>query len=439
MQGAWCVILCAALLPVAGELHAQPDDDSLWRRDALTGGWGGARRELATRGYHVEANYVGDVFANVSGGIKRDTEYLDNIELKLVMDLRAVVGWPDARFLIYGLRNNGGSVSANVGDAQGIDNIETVSTFKLFEVWLQQNLLRNRVSLLAGLYDVNSEFDVIQSAGLFINSSHGMGAEFAGSGLSGPSTFPFTAPALRLKVLPNRSVYGQLLVADGVPGDPTDTDGNEISLSREQGALLVGEIGWYRLDDRAATGAALVPTRAQRKHIGREVTANYTLKLAAGVWTYTSNFEVVRPNSGPLSPTLERDRGAYVLADWRVYHETKDRDQGVSIFGRYGRASDLASRFDAYVGAGLTYRGPIPHRDTDQVGLAIGIAHNSRYFQSITSTALEARESIVELTYRLAIAPWLGAQPDFQYVINPGTDPAIGNAVVLGLRIEVNL
>jgi len=69
--------------------------------------------------------------ANVGGGRNRGTEYLDNIELKLLMDMKELAGLPGNRILIYGLSNNGGSISNDTSDIQGISNIEAMSSFRL--------------------------------------------------------------------------------------------------------------------------------------------------------------------------------------------------------------------------------------------------------------------------------------------------------------------
>ncbi|MGH8672192.1 MAG: carbohydrate porin [Burkholderiales bacterium] len=46
-------------------------------------------------------------------------------------------------------------------------------------------------------------------------------------------------------------------------------------------------------------------------------------------------------------------------------------------------------------------------------------------------------ETAWELTYRAQGKPWLAVQPTLQYVHNPGTDPALDDAVVLGGRFEI--
>jgi porin len=54
-----------------------------------------------------------------------------------------------------------------------------------------------------------------------------------------------------------------------------------------------------------------------------------------------------------------------------------------------------------------------------------------------TGNPVKRRETVFELTYRTRLAPWLALQPDAQYIIDPGTDPALGNALAVGLRFEI--
>ena len=84
-------------------------------------------------------------------------------------------------------------------------------------------------SLLLGLYDLNSEFDVIETAGLFLNSSFGIGAEYGSSGRNGPSIFPATSFGARLSGQPVQSLFIRGAVLDGVPGDPPPPEGVDAS------------------------------------------------------------------------------------------------------------------------------------------------------------------------------------------------------------------
>ena len=59
------------------------------------------------------------------------------------------------------------------GDAQGVTNIEAEQALRLYEFWYEHRLA-DGLSLKTGLYDLNSEFDAVDSAALFLNSSHGI-------------------------------------------------------------------------------------------------------------------------------------------------------------------------------------------------------------------------------------------------------------------------
>jgi len=42
-----------------------------------------------------------------------------------------------------------------------------------------------------------------------------------------------------------------------------------------------------------------------------------------------------------------------------------------------------------------------------------------------------------ELTYAAQITPALALQPDLQYIIHPGGDSSLGDALAIGLRISL--
>ena len=80
-----CSIALLLAVPLLGAAHAQtPQSESpaagteppdFWHRDTLTGDWGGLRTALVEQGVAFTASYVGEVWANVQGGIKRGATY----------------------------------------------------------------------------------------------------------------------------------------------------------------------------------------------------------------------------------------------------------------------------------------------------------------------------------------------------------------------------
>ena len=87
----------------------------------------------------LEVTYTGELMANVAGGLKRRARYLDNLDIVLEADLEATLGWRGAEAHVYGLYNNGASISNAVGDVHAVSNIETgTRAFRLYEAWINR-------------------------------------------------------------------------------------------------------------------------------------------------------------------------------------------------------------------------------------------------------------------------------------------------------------
>jgi porin len=144
---------------------------------------------------------------------------------------------------------------------------------------VQRSFSRLGFSFLAGLCDLNSEFDVLQSAGVFLNSSEAIDPTFAFSGPNGPSIFPNTTLGLRIKWQPTPSIYLQTVVLNGLAGDPDDPSGTHVILGRGNGVLWTTEAGYLF---RPAPTA--VPGSPHRARLERFAVLNYEAKVAAGAW-----------------------------------------------------------------------------------------------------------------------------------------------------------
>ena len=188
----------------------------------------------------LEIAYTADVWQAAAGGIRGGSVYLDNLDILVEADLDRLLGWEGATAFAYGLYNNGRSLSALSGDAQTASNIETdVRAARLYEAWLEQQLSAN-TSLRVGLYDLNAEFDVLETSALFAGSAHG--TDIGQTGENGPSIFPVTSLAARLAWDAPGGLNARAAVLDGVPGDPARPRRTTIRLGEGDGALLIGEV-----------------------------------------------------------------------------------------------------------------------------------------------------------------------------------------------------
>ena len=349
----------------------------------------------------LRLTYTGEVIGNASGGLRRGTRYLDNLDVVLEADMESLIGWKGAQVHLYGLYNNGKSLSDLVGDTQAVSNIETgTRAFRLYEAWVSQKF-GDSVSLKAGLYDLNSEFDALYAAGLFVSSANGIGTDFAQSGRNGPSIFPSTSLAARIQIELTEGWAVRAAVLDGVPGDPDNPRRTSIKLGESDGALLVGEV---------------------QMPIGDG-------KVLLGHWQYTSGFD---RNDG--AGTAKGNKGSYIRGEFPL---SRRDGKNVDAFFRLGVARGRFNMFDTFAGAGVKIGGWVPGRNADEFGIAIQAAFSSDSFRAAEGAS--AAEVAIEITYRAQLTPWLSVQPNVHYVRRPSANPSIANALILGLRAEVAL
>ncbi len=360
-----------------------------------------ATQDGSDKPWNFEVVYTAELMGNVAGGVERGTRYLDNIDIVFDGDLDRMVGWTGAQLWLYGLYNNGNSISDLVGDAQAVSNIETgTRAIRLYEAWIDQKF-GNVASLRVGLYDLNSEFDALDASGLFVSSPHGIGTDFAQSGQNGPSIFPSTSLAARVAFAPAEGWTVRAAIFDGVPGDPARPGRTAVKLGKGDGALMVGEV------EAPLAGG----------------------KLLLGHWRYTAAFDRV---DGAGAET--GNAGSYIRAQLPL---ARGEDGTLDAFMRAGVASSRFNMFDRFLSGGLNFSGWLKGREDDAFGLAIAAAFTAEPYRAATGAA--AAEVAIELTYRAQVTPWLAIQPNAHYVRRPSADPGVADAIVLGVRTEWSL
>ena len=424
----------------------------------MTGGWGGLRESLADRWINLEMNYTGDVFSVVSGGLRRTSRYLGEGDVILKIQKPDPKGadksndppkswageWTGFRFLLHGIGVHGGDPSSDAGDLQGVDNLAAFNTWTLSEAYVEKDdFFNNSLSLLAGLYDLNSDFYALDSSVVFINSSHGIGFDFAQSGKNGPSIAPTTSLGLRIKVQPEPYFYAQGVVLDGVPGNPHNPHGTHIIFGKGDGVLMAAEFG-YLMGVRPTP--LLFRTRQRRLRTLSETGAGsrHEGKIGIGIWHYTAKFDDLNRVHLNGDPVKRRgSQGVYGLFERKITGEGALEKPGLSVFARIGVADPRVNRVLLFTGGGLYYKGVFT--EEDELGFAVAAVHNGSQYRRAQANAgnrVDRAEVNFETTYLTPITKkiqWLKVQPDIQYVINPNTQPKTKNALVIGLRFLVAL
>lgn len=365
--------------------------------------------EPAPAAWSWQSVYTVDVVGPIAGARSRGGRALDDLDLTADADLQALVGWAGGRAHAYVLNNAGAQPNALAGTLQGVDNIEVPRPrLRLYELWLEQAFAGGAGSVRAGLYDLNSEFYATESSDLFLAPAFGIGTELAATGSAGPSIFPSTAPALRVRVA-GTAAYAQAAVlsaAAGVPGDP----GGVRPL--DAGALVVAE------------GGVTAPVR-----------------LALGIWRYTDRQPSARevgPDGEPVGRTAQ---GVYGLLEAELWASaTGERDaQG---FLRVGASDGETTAFAGGWQAGVTLRRPFGSRPDSALGLGVSQARLSDGARAnLRDAGVDAAqaETQMELTYSDSLSSRLSLQPDLQVVFDAGGDRAADPVWIAGLRLTLRL
>lgn len=385
--------LTAAALLVAGTAQAGEIFE-----EHLSGDWGGARTAWLERGVSVEAFNTSDGFRGIRGGLSDGSAVSNEFELITTADLAALFGWAGATLYFHAAGSGGQEPADLSGSVHEPSDLVDDDPLKVLELWFEQSLLQQRLSVLAGLFEVDSEFDVRDTADVFLNSGFGFGLELPDMEANGPSISSLSGLGLRARVqiAPQFGLSGAVI--EGVSGDLDDGDGR----------FWIGEADW--------------------QPYGFEF-----LRLGLGGWRYAGDFERI-DGSGTTSSTS----GAYAFVEGVLFNEAGTDDQGLSGFVRIGRGDQRVNRFGGHQAAGLVYAGLIPGRDEDLFGLGVSsVVNGDDFIDRLRQDGerAERRETVIELTYYYKLLPGLSVQPAIQYTLNPGTDPDIDHHLGVGLRV----
>jgi len=361
-----------------------------------------AKAEPDRQALTFTASATAEVWRNVQGGLSNGSVALLMADATLGLD-GAALGHEGFSGELSLVATNGQSLSAQIGDLQTASNIENDGALHLYQAWLRQGLGQD-ASIKAGILDLNADFDTNDTASLFINSAHGVGPEISGSGLAGGPVWPLGTAAILAQARPRPDLNLQIGVYNGIPRDLDHAHAfAALGHNRSDGIMAIGQADWTLVKDT---------------------------RLAIGVWHNSAKLTASDPRR---SETVSGQTGAYAILEGAV--PGLDRTRG---WLRLGLVEPKASNLSQYFGAGLVRQGAFSGRPDDLLGLAIAHARLSSGLHQ-TDERLGLAETALELTYAIPLSDRLAIQPDLQYIIHPGGDRTLDDALVIGVRMAVQL
>lgn len=415
----------------------------------LLGDWGGERQKLHDAGVDFQLQEQSEIWADLTGGSKQGATYDGLTVASVRLDLDKLVGWSKAAFYISGEQIHGRGPSANLaGNLQLVSSLEATRDTKLYDLWLEQGLAGDRLSLRAGQEGANDEFMISQYASLFENSSFGFPALTALDLPSGGPNYPLATPFARVKVKASNqlTLLGAVYNGDPAPPGPGDPQ------LRDAGGTA------FRLDDHTFWVTEAEYSVGQGKG---ELPGIYKF----GAWYSTSPFAdrrfdtagvpLASPASNGIPGTHSPGYGVYGIADQMIWRPADVKDsndtRGLAVFGEIMAAPGSFNLCDLSIYGGLNWKGMIPARDDDVAGLAVSYVGLSAaaqgYGNDLVAYTGRGRpfagdETVIEATYSYKLTGWLTVQPDAQYVLHPNAGMPVNgrvlkDAFVIGSRATV--
>jgi porin len=352
-------------------------------------------------------SWIVDTSTVASGGIDDRTTTRNLWAANVELDLQKLVGLDGGRVFVEYQSHAGRDTTADVGAFQEITNIDAERSIHAFaRVWFEQRLFDDALRVKVGKIDANNDFATVHYGGEFLLSSASLSPTILGL-----PTYPETAFGFDVFVEPCDALYLGIGLYDGsaLEGNNTGSTGPSSFFHDSNERFLIGEAGL-----KWGHGAG-----------------SFAGRFAVGAWHQGGDFD--RFDGGIEDGT----DGLYAVLDQRLWARNPgdvDDERGVGCFLQFGTADDEVSDIDLHLGSGVAWRGPVDSRPDDVVGFGA-----SRVQFSDRSPAYdESTETIFELFYHYQVTPWFTLKPDVEYVIDPGGDSSIDDALVLTLRARID-
>jgi porin len=420
-----------------------------WQQDGITGDWFGARTTLADYGVEVFGGYTVEVWGNTTGGLERGAVYTGLLDFGVSVDLEKAIGWTGASVSTKWLWLSGQDASEDlVGNLLTISNIAGFNTLRMLELWFQQNLLEDKISLRVGQIAADSEFVISDYAGLFLNATFGW-PPFAYLNLpEGGPGYPMGTLGTRLALNPLDWFTFQAAAFQGnVFAQNVNRHGFRWRLDAGTGYTFLNEaqFRWNHRDDETGLAGQFKAGAWMQTGSSADALADTTASGNYGFYAILDQMFFREPDGEVPAPVGQSKDGKTVVdgkadKDFKAPVTYEKSEQGLGGFGRIAFAESDRNFVNFYFDVGLTYRGLIPGRDDDTLGVAFAYAQLSNGArQSLRDEGSRpiGAEMVLEVTYQAQITKWLIIQPDLQYILNPGATSDSANALVVGARAAV--
>ena len=378
---------------------------SEWSR--LTGDWWGGRAWLCDHGLTIDSSLTWDWSSVWTGGLRRVASDRILFDVNATLDLETAFGWKGASVYADAYFTDVSGGSRDVGDWQGISNIDTEENrSELAELWFQQYMLEKHLRLKIGQIDASYEFAFTETGRDFLHNSPAYSPT-----IQNLPVYPDPAFGVVLYAYPSEHWYAGAGVFDGALHDGHST-GNRwpdtaFSDSDSDSYFFIAETG-FTWDGSGTWGKG---------------------RAAVGGHYHTGEYE--RFDGG------EKDGSAglcFVIEQqvWRK-GDGDDDEQGLYLFGQIAFGQDSVNDVGMHLAGGCVLRGIGETRPDDSTGIYASFVDLS----DAPGSPYVDNETAVEVYYQFWLTESITLTPDFQVIFTPSGDPSIDTAIVGAIRVSI--
>jgi porin len=386
--------------------------------ETLTKDWAGLRTELRRLGITPTASHTIQLMGNPGGGESRGFTYAGTLQASILWDLEKLLRLAGLSFNIGAAWSTGKNLSADyIGNTFTVQSAYTApgngtNNLTLGQMYLQQRLLNNSLVFAGGRLSPTNTFATMPVLTNYLNV--GINPVPDALGINDP-TFTAYPPGVEWGAQTIYNITPAFQLAAGVFNTNQSSalggkGGLNFALQQgNRGVLSVFQLSYFL---NHAPGDAGMPGQ-----------------YSFGGFYDSNKFTDLRNANSTKSGIYS----IYGMFQQMVYREGGPGNQkGLTIWGETALApKSTVSTLPYFVGAGLSYQGAIPRRDSDIASAAIIYGTFSRYIPQTTA------ETVIEMNYQITLNGWLSITPDLQYIVRPSGSSAIKNAVVLGTQLAI--
>ena len=417
-----------------------------WQSKTATGDWFGARTTLEDCGIDFSTRWSAVYAGVVAGGLQQRSSFVEQLRFELDLDFAKLTGWEALEGLSFTARvrwRDGSLINQFAGASNAFSPVSFrgghgwrimpfYPTYTTPELFGKKEFL----TLSGGWQNPYELFAQQPGSKLFRNSVITSGKGISANDVTWSSSY--AAWGGYLKVKPDDSYYAMAGLYMAIP-NATDRDNHGLYFKGSpgnNGLFFVGETG-------------VTPTLGPGKLPGKYAFGGYYW----GLENTSFNGEIYQGRFGfywqadqmlwrePSPATAEEKDAGVKSSKLPLAAKPKLSDQGLYWFSFFNFGPSYNSLRPFYFHTGLIYKGLIPNRDQDQLGVAFAFANYSHFNQLVQKAnddPVQTFEAVLDWEYRIQVNKWAIVQPFLEYVIRPDGAGLVNNVTVLGLYFHVD-